>query len=103
VVNLVICDRLGLNTPPRPPKTNWCGGTSRPSAPIRDGPRAIAVLLALIAASGTVGEWNNWILFTHGCPSGKDPQFHMDDGFFIFKLPFLSFLVSWFLVSLVVI
>jgi len=62
------------------------------------------VLLALIAASGTVGEWNNWILFTHGVSFGaKDPQFHMDDGFFIFKLPFLSFLVSWFLVSLVVI
>ncbi|HEY1733555.1 MAG TPA: UPF0182 family protein, partial [Acidimicrobiales bacterium] len=27
---------------------------------------ALAVVVALIAASGTIGEWQNWILFRHG-------------------------------------
>ncbi len=104
-VNLVICDRLGLNTPPPAAEDELVRRYQQAVRPYSGRVHAaIAVLLALIAASGTVGEWNNWILFTHGVSFGaKDPQFHMDDGFFIFKLPFLSFLVSWFLVSLVVI
>lgn len=65
---------------------------------------AVSFLLALIAASGAVGEWNNWILFTHGGSFGvKDPEFHMDVGFFVFKLPFLEFLVNWTLIVLVVV
>ncbi len=65
---------------------------------------ALAAVVALIAASGTIGEWQNWILFRHGGNFGvKDPQFHRDVGFFVFKLPFLMFIVNWTLVSLVVI
>ena len=33
----------------------------------------------------------------------QDPQFHKNVGFFVFKLPFLAFIVSWAFVSLVVI
>ncbi len=64
---------------------------------------ALAFVLALIAASGTIGEWNNWILFRHGGNFGiKDPQFHKDVGFYVFKLPFLTFLVDWTLAILIV-
>ena len=39
-----------------------------------------------------------------GVPFGvKDPQFHLDVGFFVFRLPFEVFLVHWTLVSLIVI
>jgi len=38
----------------------------------------------------------NWLLFSNGVSFGiKDPQFGKDVGFFVFKLPFLSFLVNW--------
>ncbi len=64
---------------------------------------AIALVLALIAASGTIGEWQNWILFRNAQSFGRtDPQFGRDLGYFIFKLPFETFVVNWVLVSLVV-
>jgi hypothetical protein len=59
--------------------------------------------MALIAASGTIGEWQNWILFRHGGNFGiTDPQFHKDIGFYVFKLPFLYFVVDWTLAILIV-
>jgi uncharacterized membrane protein (UPF0182 family) len=63
----------------------------------------LAFVLALIGASGTVGQWNNWILFRHGGSFGvTDPQFHKDIGFYVFKLPFLTFIVDWTLAILIV-
>jgi uncharacterized membrane protein (UPF0182 family) len=64
---------------------------------------ALAFFMALIAASGTIGEWQNWILFRHGGNFGiTDPQFHKDIGFYVFKLPFLYFVVDWTLAILIV-
>jgi uncharacterized protein len=64
---------------------------------------ALALILALIGASGTIGQWNNWILFRHGANFGiKDPEFHKDVGFYVFKLPFLTFIVDWTLAILIV-
>jgi uncharacterized protein len=64
---------------------------------------ALAFVLALIGASGTVGQWNNWILFRHGGNFGvTDPQFHKDVGFYVFDLPFLTFIVDWTLAILIV-
>ena len=63
----------------------------------------LAFILALIGASGTIGQWNSWILFLHGGSFGvTDPQFHKDIGFYIFKLPFLTFVVDWTLAILIV-
>ena len=64
---------------------------------------ALAFVLALIGALGDVGQWNNWILFRHGGSFGvTDPQFHKDIGFYVFKLPFLTFVVDWSLAILIV-
>ena len=64
---------------------------------------ALAFVLALIGASGTIGQWNNWILFRHGGNFGvTDPQFHKDIGFYVFNLPFLTFVVDWTLAILIV-
>jgi uncharacterized membrane protein (UPF0182 family) len=64
---------------------------------------ALAFVLALIGASGTIGQWNNWILFRHGGNFGvTDPQFGKDIGFYVFKLPFLTFIVDWTLAILIV-
>ena len=64
---------------------------------------ALAIILALIGASGTISQWNNWILFLHGGNFNvSDPQFHKDVGFYVFKLPFLIFVVDWTLAILIV-
>jgi hypothetical protein len=64
---------------------------------------ALAFVLALIGASGTISQWNNWILFRHGGNFNvTDPQFGKDVGFYVFDLPFLTFVVDWTLAILIV-
>ena len=103
-VNLMVCDRIGIRTATLEPDDELVRRYQQAVRPYsRRIYAAISLVLALIAASGTVGEWNNWILFTHAQSFGvKDPQFGMDVGFFVFRLPFLQFLVDWGLIVLVV-
>jgi hypothetical protein len=52
----------------------------------------LALLLALPAAS----HWQDWLLFRNRQSFGlSDPQFGADVGFYVFELPFLSFVVDW--------
>ncbi|MBO0715089.1 MAG: UPF0182 family protein, partial [Acidimicrobiales bacterium] len=63
----------------------------------------VALVLAVLVGIGAAGHWQQWILFRHAVPFGvKDPQFHMDVGFFVFRLPFYRFLVSWTFIALAV-
>lgn len=65
---------------------------------------AVALLLALIAGPPVAGEWNSWLLFTNGGDFGvDDPQFGLDIGFYVFELPFLSFLTSWLFAAFLVV
>lgn len=62
-----------------------------------------SLLISLAVGAGTTAQWQNWLLFRHGGSFGVlDPQFHRDVGFFVFKLPFLSFLVNWTQLALIV-
>ncbi|HEY9558621.1 MAG TPA: UPF0182 family protein, partial [Acidimicrobiales bacterium] len=103
--NLVIADRLAPPFRPTGPeeelieryheviggRTGW----------VRAG---VSALLALIAGAGVSGEWNSWLLFTNGGSFGvNDPQFGTDIGFYVFKLPFLTFLTSWFFAALLIV
>jgi uncharacterized membrane protein (UPF0182 family) len=64
----------------------------------------VAALLALIAGSGVSSEWNSWLLFRNGGDFGvQDEQFGRDVGFYVFKLPFLSFVVDWLFASLLIV
>ena len=64
----------------------------------------MAGLLALIAGAGVSSEWNSWILFTHARDFGiEDPQFDTDIGFYVFRLPFLTFLVGWLFAALLIV
>ena len=65
----------------------------------------VAGLFALLVGTGATSQWNNWILFRNAVDFGRenDPQFDMDIGFFVFKLPFLSFVASWAFVAVVTI
>ncbi len=105
LVNLIVCDRISGGPDSFDPEdelvVRYQQGV-RPYAGRVYG--AVSLVVALIAASGSIGQWNNWILFSRGVPFGSvDPQFHWNVGFFVFKLPFLMFIVDWSIASLVAI
>lgn len=102
-VNLMVCDRIAEHV----------GGADddlvhryqRTLKPYAGWIHAVLALVsALIAGATAIGQWNDWLLFTHATSfPGTDPQFNMNDGFFVFRLPFLQFLVDWVLASLIVV
>ncbi len=104
-VNLVVCDRISSAAEGSDPEDELVRRYQRLVRPYANRIyAALSVVVALIAAAGTIGEWQNWLLFTHGQSFGwKDPQFGMDASFYVFKLPFLEFLVNWLIVSLIVV
>jgi uncharacterized membrane protein (UPF0182 family) len=103
-LNLIICDRLAVHAAP----SETDDVVRRYQLAVRPYAgrlyAALALAAALIAAATTIGQWNNWLLFTHAQPfPRRDPQFDLNDGFFVFRLPFLQFLVDWILATLVVV
>ncbi len=95
--NLTIADRIAPLTRPLGPEEEllerfheFTDGRQRL---VRAG---IAAVFSLIAGSGVSDQWNEWLLFTNRVDFGvKDPQFNTDIGFYIFQLPFLTFVVNW--------
>ncbi|MCH7789367.1 MAG: UPF0182 family protein [Acidobacteria bacterium] len=64
----------------------------------------VTALFALFIGIPTASKWELWMLFRNRQEFGvDDPQFKTDIGFYIFQLPFLSFIVEWFFVGLIVI
>ncbi len=61
----------------------------------------VAALFALMVGTGASSQWNSWLLFRNSVDFGGpgDPQFGRDIGFYVFRLPFLSFVVSWLFVA----
>ena len=59
--------------------------------------RVIAgAIMGLIVAVPASGHWQEWLLFRNSISFGKnDPQFGTDIGFYVFRLPFLTFLLDW--------
>jgi uncharacterized protein len=104
-VNLYLADRMAPPFRPAGPEEEFVeryqelvGGRT---GLVRAG---VALALALIAGVGVSGEWNNWILFVNGGDFGvADPQFSTDVGFYVFQLPFLSFVVSWLFAALMIV
>nr|MDQ3570804.1 UPF0182 family protein [Actinomycetota bacterium] len=105
LVNLVIADRLAPRFRPVSAEDQvvqryrqLVGGNA---ARLRV---AVALMFAFLGGAGVSAQWNNWVLFRNGVSFGiKDPQFGKDVGFFVFKLPFLAFVVNWAFVAMVVI
>lgn len=51
--------------------------------------------VAFFAGLAAQGHWQQWLLFENAVPFGqKDPQFGIDIGFYIFKLPFWQYLLN---------
>lgn len=103
--NLAVVDRLAPGELALGPEDELVRRYQRTVAPHAVLVRTVvAVVLALVAGSSALGQWQNYLLFTNGTSFGtKDPQFHKDIGFYVFKLPFYQFIIGWCFVSLVVI
>ena len=63
---------------------------------------AVAAVFGLISGANTSSQWENWMLFRSGGDFGwTDPLFGRDAGFYVFRLPFWSFVVDWFFATAV--
>jgi len=104
-VNLAVVDRLAPTELALGPEDELVRRYQQRVAPRAVLVRSVvAAVVALIAATGALGQWRNYLLFRNGGSfDATDPQFHKNVGFFVFKLPFLSFIVSWSFVTLVVV
>lgn len=64
----------------------------------------VSLLFGLIAGVPVAAQWRDWILFTNSVSFGaKDPLFGVDIGFYVFRLPFLTFVIDWLFASMVII
>nr|MBA3304057.1 UPF0182 family protein [Acidimicrobiia bacterium] len=65
---------------------------------------AVSALFAVLAGAGVSGQWQKWILFTNAQDFvAEDPQFNTNVGFYVFRLPFLTFVVDWAFASVIII
>src|SRR5687768_4096905 len=104
-VNLVIADRLAPPFRPAGPEDEVIERYHELVGGRVGAVRAtVSGLLALIAGAGVSSEWNSWLLFTHAQDFGiEDEQFGTDIGFYVFRLPFLTFLVGWLFAALLIV
>ena len=108
-INLLIADRLAPRIRPPGPEEEML---SRLHDVLSVRPGLVRIVVAfvfsLLAASGVSNRWEDWLLFVNRKDFGvSDPLFNTDIGFYVFRLPFLSFLVGWafaaFMIILVVV
>ena len=56
----------------------------------------VSVLFALFVAWPASSQWQSWMMFSNGGKFGQaDQQFKRDVGFYVFKLPFISYFTDW--------
>ena len=108
-LNLLIANRLAPRIRPPGPEEEMLSRihdvTSGRTGLVRV---IVSLVFSLLAASGVSSQWEKWLLFVNRKDFGiTDPLFDTDIGFYVFRLPFLSFLVSWafaaFMIILVVV
>ena len=63
-----------------------------------------AFVLAIIVALPTTSQWQSWLLFRNSQSFGvADAQFGADVGFYVFNLPFLTFVLDWLFIAMVLV
>ena len=102
--NLTVADRLAPRVRPPGPEEDLLRGYHLMVGRRRGLVRLVlSGLFALVAGLGVSGRWEEWLLFTNGVDFGvTDAQFGRDVGFYVFRLPFLSFVVGWLFATLIV-
>ena len=106
LVNLIVADRVApryrsASGPEDEIVDRYRGYVAPYAGRVRVG---VSLFFALVMGSGVSGQWQNWILFSNSTSFGiKDPQFHKDISFYVFRLPFLQFAAGWVFAALLVV
>lgn len=105
LTNLIVADRIAPKFRAGGPEDEIIERYRSYVAPYAGRVRVIVSLFfAIVMGSGVSTEWRSWILFSHSVSFGiKDPQFHKDVGFYVFRLPFLQFAAGWVFAALLVV
>ena len=104
-VNLLLTDRFGARDLSFEPEDELVRRFQNVVRPYAGRVYAlIALLMGAVAGLNATGEWKRYLLFAHSRPFHvRDALFHKDVSFYVFTLPFISFIVTWMLVSLFVV
>lgn len=58
---------------------------------------AVCAVFALMVGAPAASHWEKWLLYENSVSFGiSDPEFGKDVSWYVFRLPFLNFLVGWF-------
>ncbi len=104
VVNLLVADRLSpvsfsANTHPAVERFHEFFGQRMRLFRI-----VVAVVVGMLFAAPAIGHWQEWLMFRNSKSFGiSDAQFHHDIGFYLFKLPFITFVLDWAFAALIVV
>lgn len=96
LLNLIIADRLAptsfsANTHPLVERFHEFFGHR-----MRMFRFAVAVVFGLLFAAPAIGRWQDWLMFRNSKSFGiSDRTFGNDVGFYLFKLPFITFVLDW--------
>jgi uncharacterized membrane protein (UPF0182 family) len=103
--NLVIADRLAPTFRPVGSEDEVVARYQEIVGPYTSKVRVgVALLFALIAGTGAGAQWRSFLLFRNAVTfKTPDPQFHRDISFYVFKLPFASYVVGWLFVASVLV
>jgi hypothetical protein len=96
-VNLLIADRIAPKFRPQGPEDDllerYHDVIDRRQGLVR---LLISLGIALLFGIPAYGHWSEWLLFTNSVPFGEtDPLFHTDISFYVFRLPFITYVVDW--------
>ena len=103
-LNLVIADRLAptsfsANVHPVVERFHEFFGSK-----LRLARFAIAGVIALLMAGPAIGRWQDWLMFRNSKSFGiNDPHFGNDVGFYMFKLPFVTFVIDWLFIAVAIV
>ncbi len=62
----------------------------------------LCAVLALVAGGNTADQWQEWLLFRNAVAFQQpDELFGRDIGFYLFRLPFLTFVIDWLFAALI--
>jgi uncharacterized membrane protein (UPF0182 family) len=63
---------------------------------------AVSIVFGLLVGLPATSQWQSWLLFRNSQSFGTDdPQFGVDVGFYVFRLPFLTYVIDWAFAALV--
>ncbi len=104
-VNLYIADRIAPAVRPPGPEEDmvrrWHQVIGRRAGLLRLG---LALVFALLAGAGVSSQWQQWLFFVNRVDFGvQDQQFGRDIGFYVFQLPFLTFVVGWAFMAILIV